>query len=370
MCSSSRQRSAAASIVAAIVLLAAIPGTRLHAQGTPESTAEYRQLVDRLAERAQALARTESLTVRGAERGRLDTLTVGRLTLVFPPQRRSFVETVARTAWDSVAATFGSDTAALQEHVITLGGPGVRIPEWAGEPADGPRADLEFALGVVLGTVRDTETRRFYGAQWFRDAMRLMFLAEPRLQDEAVYTELATKPWRVVRACYDGDLAECHSALAVSSDAATAALRYTPEERRRIVAREREVRKSLGSAAGTAQCVEARVDSACVDVMRRFHLSEQPLSSLARATLIRTAFTLGGDGSYARLLASDEPEFLARLAAVAGVAPDALLAEWRRRILAARPKSMTLTRISGWIAFLWAAAFAVAATRSSRWRRD
>jgi len=63
-------------------------------------------------------------------------------------------------------------------------------------------------------------------------------------------------------------------------------------------------------------------------------------------------------------------ELLARLAAVAGVTPETLLAEWHRQILAARPKSMMLTRISGWIAFLWAAAFAVAATRSSRWRRD
>jgi len=366
MCSAHVHRRLAGAIVLALLCAPIVV-----APARAQDTAEYRELVERLAERAQTLARTESSTVRGAERGRLDTLTVGRLTLLFPPQRRALVETVGRTAWDSLAAAFGADTTALQRHVITLGGPGgFRIPEWTGGQATGPRADLEFAVGVVLGTVRDTEARRFHGDPWFRDAVRVMFLAEPRLQDEAVYEELATKPWRVVRACYDGDLAECDSALAVSSDAATTALRYTPEERRRIVGREREVITSLRSAAGTAQCVEARVDSACVDVMRRFYLTEQPLSPLARATLMRTAFTLGGDGSYARLLASDEPEFLARLAAVAGVTPETLLAEWHRQILAARPKSMMLTRISGWIAFLWAAAFAVAATRSSRWRRD
>ena len=350
--------------------LALLCGSIFVAPARAQDTAEYRGRVERLAERVRALARTDSIRARGSVRGRLDTITLGRLTLIFPPQRRALVESVARTAWDSVAAAFGSDTAALLEHVITLGGPGVRIPEWTAEPVDGPRADLEFALGVVLGTVRSREAWRLHDEPWFQQAAYSMFFAPGEMQAETVYEELATKPWRVVRACYVGDLAECHSALALSSDAATTALRYTPEERRRIVAREREVTKNLRSAAGTARCVEGRVDSACIEVSQRFLLFEEPLSSLARATLLRTALELGGDGAYGRLLGSGEPEFLARLASVAGVPADTLLAAWHAQILAAKPASTVLTRLSGWTAFLWAAIFAVAATRSSRWRRD
>lgn len=345
------------------IALAAWPSLVVPAQA--QDTEEYRRLVERLEERAQSLAGTESPTERTAERGRLDTLTVGRLTLIFPPQRRGFVETVAQTAWDSLAAAFGTDTGALERHVVTLGGPGgFRIPTWVDGRAAGPQADRDYALSVVLGAVRDREASRWRD-RWFDEALRSLFLASPDLQNEAVYTELATKPWRVVRACYDGDLAECHSALAEG----VGTLPYTPDERRRIVAGERDINSSLRSAPGAARCVEARVDSACVDVLQRF-LVEEPLSPLARATLLRTALELGGDGAYGRLLASDEPEFLARLASVAGIPPDTLLAEWRGRMLAAKPQAMTLTRISGWIAFIWAALFAVAATRSSRWRRD
>ena len=366
MCSTRARR--ALTGAAALALLC---GSIFVAPVRAQDTAEYRERVERLAERARALARTDSMRETGTERGRLDTLTLGRLTLIFPPQRRALVETLARTAWDSIAEAFGADTTVLLSYAIALGGAsGVRIPEWTGARADGPRNDMAYALGTVLARVRDREAWRLHDAPWFHQAAYNMFFAPGEIQTEAVYEELATKPWRVVRACYDGDLAECHSALAVTSDAGATALRYTPEERRRIVAREREVRKSMRSAAGTARCVEARVDSACVEVFQRFSLNEQPLSSLARATLMRTAFALGGDGTYARLLASDEPEFLARLAAAAEVAPQVLLGEWHRRILAAKPTSMMLTRLSGWIAFIWAAAFAVAATRSSRWRRD
>ncbi len=364
-------------MLAGAVVLAPALALVLACPARAQDTGEYRQLVERLAARARMLAPTEPRPPDGERRGRLDTLTVGRLTLLFPPPRTAFVESVARTAWDSIAAAFGADTAALLPHVITLGGPGgFRIPAWTEPVQEGPRADTDYALSAVLGTVRDREASRWRSQQgsvgrWLSEATRAMFLASPGLQDEVVYTELATKPWRTVRACYDGDLAECHRALALSSwGTDTVALRYTPEERRRMVAWAREENSSLRTAAGTARCVEARVDSACVEVFQRFLPFEEPLSSLARATLLRTALEFGGDGAYGRLLASGEPEFLARLASVAGVPADTLLAAWHARILAAKPASMVLTRLAGWTAFLWAAIFALAATRSSRWRRD
>jgi hypothetical protein len=379
MCSSSRERSAAASIVAAIALLAAIPGTRLHAQATPESTAEYRQLVDRLAERWRRLAQADSQLQAGPSgKGgvRLDTLRFGTLTLILPPTRAAVAAAIGRAAWDSIKAEFGADTLALSPQSIEIGGGRGRRGTWFSDPGLSREYQESYGLSLILGIVRQAESERFEvdstAESWVASTLRAMLFTSDSVQRAVTYMELATQPWVVVRACFDGDLEACRRALSLPSTPDSMALLFTAAERRRLVAQHATSWTELGRAPGTTRCVEAGVDSACVDLFRRFPgaFPERPLSPLARATLLRTVVDLGGDGWYTSLLSASGPDYLARLSAVAEISPEALLQAWRTRVMSAKPEPMTLSRLAGWIAFLWAAVFTVVATRSSRWRRD
>lgn len=78
---------------------------------------------------------------------------------------------------------------------------------------------------------------------------------------------------------------------------------------------------------------------------------------------------IGARGAYQRFLHAPAPDVETRLTSAAGVSRDTLLAVWRTTVLAARPEPTTITRSVGWTAFLWIVVFAVAAARSSRWRR-
>jgi len=366
-------------VTVAVVVLAVLSGGRLGAQGTPQSTAEYRQIVERLAERWRRLAEAESLPPIGSAgmgSPRLDTLRFGAFTLIVPPARASIAAAVGRAAWDSVKAVFGADTVALLPHVIAVDDNWGRPGHFPSAPRTPRERQESYGRSVLLTTVRDAETARLEAdgaaGPWFASVFWGMLYAPDSLQRVEAYLELATRPWAVVRACYEGDLEACRRALAVVADPDSVASRFTPAERRHLVEQRARRWSELQRAPGTARCVEAEEDSACVDLFGRFPqvLHEEPLSSEARATLLRTAADLGGDGWYSRLLSSSEPDYLARLSAVAEVPPEALLAQWRTRTMSAKPRPMTLTRLSGWVAFLWAAIFVVAATRSSRWRRE
>jgi len=352
-------------------MLAVASGGRLAAQGTPESTAEYRQVVDRLAERWRRLVQAESLPQIGSgSEGlpRFDTVRLGTLTLLAPPPRAELAHAVARAAWDSITRDFGSDTVVLLPQTVTIGfGRGSRR-------VASPEYQEASVLASVLAAVRSAEATRLRPdsavADWFSSSLLAMLFASDSVQRSVTHMELATKPWAVVRACYDGDLDACRRALAIATTPDSVAFRFTPAERRHLV--EQAMQNWRERPPGMARCIDAAVDSACIDLFRRFpqYLNQEPLSAVARATLLRTAVALGGAGWYARLLSTSGPDYLARLSIVAGTPPETLLAEWRARIMSAKLQRMTLSRLSGWVAFLWAAIFAVAATRSSRWRRD
>ena len=379
MCSVLLRWRAAAPLITAGVLLAPLPAARLLAQGTPTSTAEYRQLVERLENRWRRLTEADSLSPGGAPGEAvppLDSLRFGTLTLIVPPPRAAMAAVVGRSAWDSIKAEFGSDTLALLPQSIEIGGRRSRRIMWSPDPSSPQEYQESYVLSLVLGIVREAEGDRFAVDNstegWFVSTLGTMLFSSDSIQRALTYVELAVSPWAVVRACFAGDLGACRRALSAPSTPDSVALLFTPTERRRLVAQYATSWKEVGRAPGTTRCVEAGVDSACVDLFRRFPYAfpERPLPAEARATLLRTAADLGGEGWYSRLLAAPGPDYLTRLSAVAEMPPDALLQAWRTRVLRARPEPMTLSRLSWWIAFLWAAAFTVMATRSSRWRRD
>jgi len=379
MCSVLPRWRAAAPLITASVLLATLTAARLLAQGAPPSTAEYRRLVERLDERWRRLSAADSLSpggVPGETAPPLDSLRFGTLTLIVPPPRAAVAREVGRAAWDSIKAEFGADTVALLPQSIEIGGRRGRRMVWFPDPGSPRDYQESYGLSLILGIVRQAERERFAldnsAEGWFASTLGTMLFSSDSIQRALTYIELAVSPWAVVRACFDGDLGACRRALAFPSTPDSVALLFTPAERRRVVAQRAASWTELGRAPGSTRCVEAGVDSACVDLFRRFPyaLPDRPLSAEARATLLRTAVDLGGEGWYSRLLSASGPDYLTRVSAVAEMAPEALLQAWRTRVMSARPAPMTLSRLSGWIAFLWAAAFTVMATRSSRWHRD
>jgi hypothetical protein len=94
----------------------------------------------------------------------------------------------------------------------------------------------------------------------------------------------------------------------------------------------------------------------------------RPLSPGASLSLARLAFAEGGRGAYARLLADSTAPLAERLAAAAQSTPDALLALWHKRMLAARPAQVTTPWWGVSLAIAWVGVFGATALRSSRWR--
>lgn len=357
-------------IATALVVAALVPGRLLRAQ----ETEAYRHVVEQLAERVDALT-AAAPAAREDQGGPLDTIRVGTISLLVPPPRRAFADEVGRAAWDSIVSYFGPDTSVLAPTVVAL------VPTGRRGPSQIPTLHLPIrpehpaalAIGFILSRVRDQELTRIdpgSWGEWFGWAVRAMLFAPAKLQARTAYSDLATKPWAIVRDCFAGDISQCARVASAGPDGPVTDY-FTADERRRIVERVRRDTPPLRRSASAARCVEAGSDSACVEVFQEFRvwITEDPLSPVARATLVRTALDLGGEGAFGRLAATQGEDVLARLATTAGVPQDTLLATWRRRIMAERPPATTLPRLSGWLAFAWAVVFTVAASRSTRWHR-
>jgi hypothetical protein len=357
-------------VVVAFAILAVLAERPLRAQDTDA----YRSVVERLAGRVEALTLLESPARQNPEIGPLDTLTYGTISLLVPPPRRAFADEVGRAVWDTIVAYFGPDTSAVAPTVVALVPAGRRVPLAATFQIPlRPEHPVDYAIGFVLNQVREREVARIdHGrwGEWFSQAAKAMLFWPSDLRLQAAYFDLATKPWSGVRDCFAGDLGQCARVASVGPDDPVTG-HFTVEERRRIVERARRDVLPLRRSAAAARCVDDGIDSACVELFQQHPawIREDPLSPMTRATLIHTALDLGGEGAFGRLVASEGEDVLARLATAAGVSQDTLLATWQRRILAERPQSTTLPRLPGWLAFLWAVVFTVAATRSTRWHR-
>jgi hypothetical protein len=116
-------------------------------------------------------------------------------------------------------------------------------------------------------------------------------------------------------------------------------------------------------------CVSGGDDRACVEVLEAsWYLVDQPLSPMARQTLLRVALQNGGAGAFGRLVQGDSLPLVDRLASSAALPADSLIARWHRAIIAARPTGSVLSRAGGWTAFVWVVVLGVVAMRSTRWR--
>lgn len=323
---------------------------------------------------AEAMAQEAS---RMEPRVALDTLGFGTVHVVTPASQRARTEALWSEVWQLYAPLvpqesrlhgrfFGFQWGSRHDLGLPVGTPSLRVgTPWA--PVRRARQVVQRALGGVL--VRDLPGGM---AAW--SGMRAL---EPPDFSE-IHRGLALSSRSVARACFQGDLDACWTAAgARGREGLLAALE--PAEARALVHGRNTV-----SSLPWRRCLEAGDHGACVEVLR----ADAPLLDLlaldaaTRTSLLWVAIERGGAGAVERAgVAGAAPpgpgervldiggfDLRAGLEAVASENADSVVAAWHARVRAAAPDVPRQTRRAHTLALFWAAAFALLATRSTRWR--
>jgi hypothetical protein len=359
---------------AAVVVLLAGPvqRSRLEAQ----DAAPYRARVDTLAallqEAREAAARAESSRVAGVQ---IDSIVTGSLVILTTPAERARIEAASRRAWNQLTVLLRQDTESVGQLTFYLVKAGSREPRPLGadtiptvvysEKSDAVdiadriiwRLEEETALGL------DTVTFEWLGR-------RLPLRPSSPGELSRIYVDLATRPARVVRECYLGNLGRCEEALLVWTADDPVIEWYDAAERRDLVA-QLWVPASQSSDQRRRACLDLGSDDACVEMLQRHwaYGLPPPLSVDAQRSLTALALELGGEGALGRFLDTAAADPGDRLTASSGLTLDSLVAAWHSSVLAARPPQTTIARRLGWTAFFWVLVLTFIASRSTRWRR-
>jgi hypothetical protein len=175
------------------------------------------------------------------------------------------------------------------------------------------------------------------------------------------YRDLATSNSVAAQQCFDDAIAACISALGLADAGRSWEAWYTPEQLRHDVRR-----RGLGPGRAAA-CIDARDDTACLEVVRAYGGPYPPLTGAVRGTLLAHALELGGAGSFARLL-EDAASVGERLERAAGQPLPQIVSSWRARVQEGRPDMHAGVATAGAWTLAWLALLALLAMRSTRWR--
>jgi hypothetical protein len=178
-------------------------------------------------------------------------------------------------------------------------------------------------------------------------------------EDAAI--NLATSPSAVARSCHTGSIAACDAALGLTPSKDPLTDWYTPDGWRVLVGSWHPPKDAFEVIKDRSLCIEKRDDAACARAART-HSVPIPLAYSTRATLLATAFEIGGRQAYHRLInATGTP--MDGLALAAGVSADSLVRVWRTRVLSATPRSSAPTIPEAALFAGWFALLGVASTR-------
>ena len=357
---------------------------------TSQTTAALRADLDRLRqERAAAIAaarRGDSVRALGL---RVDTIRAGALTVLAPSPAGPSARAATARAWRLLQVRFG-DAAGLLAGIEFVTQPALGpdlVPLARGtrvRPLRVPREAIRRRSPVDTGFEIDVDTATL--AQWIAmqaasdiaahqdTALRHWLrgtigpLNDSTRRNADVYVEMVTVPWTTAKRCYLGDLDGCRRALGLVPERNPLDQWYDAEDRRRLVATAAPDDFRFRPAGERALCVEGNAD-ACTALLRRMPARslEPPLRNGPRA-LMEFALDLGGAGAYDRLMEAPNRPIVQRLAAAARVSQDSLLARWHARVIAARPRPVTLTPAGAWAAVGWVLALGALALQSTRWR--
>jgi hypothetical protein len=167
--------------------------------------------------------------------------------------------------------------------------------------------------------------------------------------------------------CLEGDVVHCRLWLGLDREPTPYATRYRPAEIRRILVKQFYGWGGWGGL--MAQCA-AGADEACLQLAERSGwLSPIPADPQARGTMVREVRALHGAEAVKKALADTVGSVGERLARVAGISEDSLVAEWRAWLLTGggNPKVAAGVR-EAMPALVFAGLLLLAAARSGRWR--
>jgi hypothetical protein len=217
---------------------------------------------------------------------------------------------------------------------------------------------LEDGILDLLGTMA-TARAPAIAIQWAGGWVPSRRTTRESFEDAAI--DLASSNAAVARTCYTGSVPACESALGLTSVHDTLSEWYAPEGWRILVSNWKPPKDAYSVIADRVECLEKKVMVVC-ERLARSRPVPIPLSFATRATLLGLALERGGRSAYSRLVeARGTP--LQMLAITAGVTPDSLIREWRRRALAASPKSASPSPVEATVFIAWTLIFGFAASR-------
>jgi len=356
-------------VVALAAGLAATPALRA------QSVSELRERVQRLEQAfraANGVATRSDSAARQASYVPGMSATAGALHVLAPQIVVASAREGAERAWSMLEYTFGTEAGVLAnvDFAAQLRRPNLAVAAPRGARrfiAENSAADMANRLvweaSQILSARLDKSLYNWMGGAIVADSYPARLLP-------GTYVDLLSAPSRTTRRCYAGAMDGCRDAFDLPPSAEPFRRWYGPTERRLIV-QEVIVGEDIRLVPELyAACVTRGDDSSCVRLLQRTGESSipAPLGHPTRIGLVQLALELGGPAAFHRLTAAAGRPVDAQLEVAAGMPLDSLLAVWRGRVLAARPKPVTLESSGAWVALSWGAIFGLLALRSTRWR--
>jgi hypothetical protein len=336
-----------------------------------QTTAELRARADSLARewrQANALADLQDTLRHLARRSGQDTISVGALTILANSSPLPLQEAAAQ-AWPVIERLYGPAAQAIAEHPIVI--QAVDPDTAVDRPPIGEGLQVPWSLSIgdlirLLQSRVDFEPVDPGLREWLGGS--LLLGGDPAPRRAQVYVQLVTAPSIAVRRCFLGAVAACRDALSLSDAPDLLTRWYDPADRRALATQMFSFRP--GANQTRVRSCSAGNDSACLDLLESSPPGTiaRPLDYGARFTLVELALHMGGRDAFLRLLDAKPRDVVDRLAAVAGVGVDSLVARWLGEIRAARPVPADLPPWGTWVALGWMGVFAAFGLGSSRWR--
>ncbi len=359
-------------LVLAVVF--SLPGS-LAAQGSGPRQAELVHRLDSLqgayrvavsiADIADSIQREERRLGRATS---TDSMRIGPFLVVAPSKQAREARRNFERAWAPYAAFVGSQPTPIHGHAF--GYQSKRPYKDLGlERYDGVFIRREwrfgsaaYVVGQKIGQVLST------GLPPDLNAWLTSFYMREDLDRELewTYRSLVTSKSVAVADCYEGILDRCWDAMGLRHRDEWWESWYDRTQRASLVSiLFRSTRQDKGVL--RAACMEGSDDGACLDLLATAG-PQAPLSAGARMSLVGHALTLGGAEAFHKLSTDTEGSIEDRLARVAGVPADELIASWREAVLAQRPDVGEGDRRSRWTSLMWLLVLAGFSMRSTRWR--
>jgi hypothetical protein len=319
-----------------------------------QTVAEQREHIASLTARLRTLnAALDSV------RRRVDTIEVEGIRVALRPEARSRAGTVVRAALAELERRLGpTDRRLLDGWVVIRRGAAWTDPQPAID-------DLLRAAGDERLSDLGGSALRVW-ADWWRSS-------EEDLQ--GAYLDLVTSPTVAATHCFEGSIRSCVDILGLDTvanlwrDLFDAAGRRVWVSRRLNYLRSARAPRLAEPARLFRECTNQQSDDACLALL---HTTGTPIPDLVsrrtKRSLVFVARSLGGDGTFTRLVADTTGLIGHRLSAAANVPLDSLLHVWHARVLEAEPPSTRVGPVAAWTSLLVVVLAGLFSLRSTRWR--